>query len=99
MRLTLAAAYAFEFAVSEHEASGWPDGTGCEAFTVALLRRAAQKAIWPKDREHPTRWIYRHHRTFVVEHPHGDQSDRRLSVNTADDLTRVREYVRIHEAR
>jgi len=91
--LTLAAARVTGFAVSEHTASGWPDGSACEVVTVGLLREAARAATWPRDREHPTRWLYRHHPAIVVENPHGDVGHLKLSVDCEADLTRVREYL------
>jgi len=91
--LTLSTAAMHGFAASEHDASGWPDGTGCEVCTVGLLREAAAEATWPRDREHPTRWLYRHHVARLVENPHGDQRHLKLSVDCAEDLTRVREWL------
>jgi spore coat polysaccharide biosynthesis protein SpsF (cytidylyltransferase family) len=91
--LTLAAARVTGFAVSEHPASGWPDGSACEVATAGLLREAARSATWPLDREHPTRWLYRHHPAIVVGNPHGDYGHLKLSVDSEADLTRVREWL------
>jgi len=93
VRLTIDLARFVGLASSEHEASGWPDGTGCEVFQSALLEMANHDATWPKDREHPTRWIFRNADSQIVENPHGDFGHLRLSVNVPADLTRVREYL------
>jgi spore coat polysaccharide biosynthesis protein SpsF len=73
----------------------WPDGADAEAFTRAALERAHAEATDPADREHVTRWFHDHGRVEVVHHepPLGDL---RITVDTAEDLERVR---RVIEAR
>jgi spore coat polysaccharide biosynthesis protein SpsF len=82
------------FTTSEADSSGWPDGVGSEAFWVQDLRRAADAATWPADREHVTRWMHRNLAAIVVANPHGDFGHLKLSVDTPWDLTCVRQYLR-----
>lgn len=67
----------------------WPDGVDAEAFTSAALQRAHAEATDPADREHVTRWFHGHARVEVVHHdpPLGDV---RITVDTPEDLERVR---------
>lgn len=51
-RMATGAAYA-----SNNRVASWPHGLDCEAFTMAALRLADEKATLPEDREHVTYWI------------------------------------------
>lgn len=71
------------------ESSGYPDGTDVEVFTLDLLKRAHQEATDEADLEHVTPWMRRATTPSVLA------SDENLSaipltVNTAEDLERVR---------
>lgn len=73
--------------------SGWPDGWDAEAFTAAMLRDADRHDTWALDREHPTRSMRREYDIQVFVNPHGDFGHLKLSIDTPEDLTRVREYL------
>ncbi len=69
------------------------DGTDCEAISDRLLREAHLSAKDPADREHVTTWIRKNHPEWAkigVILNHFDNSDLKLSVDTRDDLERVR---------
>lgn len=70
--------------------SGWPDGMDVEVFTREALEHAADSAVEMHDREHVTPWIRRTHMTGTLRCDRGDFARVKLSVDTADDLTRVR---------
>ncbi len=86
----------YAFATAATTCSGWPDGLDAEAFTVSDLRWMDKQPVWPLDRQHVTRWLWRNRLAVVVLNPHGDWQDwPDLSVDTAEDLQRVREWVRV----
>lgn len=69
------------------------DGADCEVVSKALLEEAHLRADDPADREHVTTWIKRAPPSwarmgFICGFI--DQSDIKLSVDTAEDLERVR---------
>lgn len=69
--------------------SGFPDGTDCEVVDVAVLFEARLRATAPTDREHVTPWIRRNVPQRVVRSA-VDLSGLKLSVDSLDDLERVR---------
>ncbi len=69
------------------------DGTDCEAISARLLAEAAQQATDPYDREHVTSWIRKSPPEWAkigAVLNYFDHSDLKLSVDTPDDLARVR---------
>jgi spore coat polysaccharide biosynthesis protein SpsF (cytidylyltransferase family) len=72
--------------------AGYRDGEDVEVFSVAALLRAAKKATDPYDREHVTPYIRRHGVISVVM-PTEDRSAIKTSVDTLEDLERVRAMV------
>lgn len=70
-------------------ARGYVDGTDCEALTIKALDHAHLSATSMHDREHVTTWIRRHY-PVVVSPPRGEYSQHKWSVDTPDDLDRVR---------
>ena len=69
--------------------AGYRDGEDAEVFSVAALMRAHREATDPADREHVTPWIRRNCRTATLQ-PNEIRSDVKTSVDTAEDLERVR---------
>ena len=76
-------------ATNDTSRSGWPDGLDVEVFTAWDLYEAEQRSTSKDDREHVTPWI-RRHRSHAVLRCNEDWSRVKLSVDTADDLERVR---------
>lgn len=70
-------------------APGYVDGTDAEAIVRETLDLAHAYTRDPVDREHVTRWVRRHCMAAVVP-PQGDYSRHKWSVDTPDDLDRVR---------
>jgi spore coat polysaccharide biosynthesis protein SpsF (cytidylyltransferase family) len=71
--------------------SGYPDGWDAQAFPAELLRRAADKAWSAYDREHVCPWMERHAKVVMVMNPdRGAREWLKMSVDTAEDLERVR---------
>ena len=68
---------------------GYVDGTDTEAVSVELLERAQRMARSQVDREHVTPWIRRHYPVLTIP-PKGDYSNHKWSVDTAEELLRVR---------
>ena len=73
----------------------FPDGLDVEAMTASALRAADAEANDPEDREHVTPFIWRRPDRFaatqvVTDPPRGLE---RWTVDTADDLARVRHVV------
>lgn len=78
--------------VSNTIPSTFPDGLDVEAFTFEALQQAHQEAASPEDREHVTPYIKRlgsHFRKNNVWNTE-DQSKYRLTVDTQEDLDRVK---------
>jgi glutamate-1-semialdehyde 2,1-aminomutase len=73
----------------------YPDGLDCEAMTIAALQEAnAAYDTNAYDREHVTPWIRRNFRCASLLNPAGDQSRIKCSVDTLEDLERVRGQIR-----
>lgn len=73
-----------------------PRGLDVEVVPADSLRRAAEAAVDPAEREHVTPWFYRdaeRSRLLVSDPPGPDRSDLRLTVDTAEDLALVRGVV------
>jgi len=73
--------------------SGWPDGTDVEVFSIDALRKAAECAETAFEREHVTIWLRKELANYGALAPHGwepDLKDIKLSVDTQEDLDRVR---------
>lgn len=70
--------------------SGWPDGTDVEVFTMEALDRAANEARSDHDREHVTPWMRRSYAWGALRCDRGDFSSLKLSVDSPEDLERVR---------
>ena len=68
-----------------------PYGLSAEAFTVKVLREAAQQAESAHDREHVTPWIRRHYERelFRPAEITGDWSHLRCTVDTFEDYLRI----------
>lgn len=69
------------------------DGTDCEAMSTTLLEQAGKEAKDPYDREHVTTWIRREQPEWAkigAMVNYFDHSSIKLSVDTRDDLERVR---------
>jgi spore coat polysaccharide biosynthesis protein SpsF len=73
----------------------FPDGLDVEALTAPALRAAAAHASAPEEREHVTPWIYRRPNSFRLASVRtaDDLGDERWTVDTADDLERLRDIV------
>lgn len=72
-------------------APGYVDGEDCEVFSASALKWAARSAA-PFDREHVTPWIRRNCKTFTLM-PESDRGYLKTSVDTIEDLERVRRLV------
>ena len=66
----------------------WPLGLDCEAFTFNLLKRAADEAWLPQEREHVTPFLRSHPdvRKVCVSGPGGHIAKYRWTLDTAADL-------------
>lgn len=74
----------------------WPDGFDAEAFTRGALQRLDAVATAPEDREHVTRGFHVHPQFTVQEvHLPEDLGSLRLTVDTAEDLDRVRRILEL----
>ena len=72
----------------------FPDGFDVEVFSFDALKRAWESASDPHDREHVTPWIVRNLKTRHVKNPRGDESHLKWSVDTMEDLERVRQIMK-----
>jgi spore coat polysaccharide biosynthesis protein SpsF (cytidylyltransferase family) len=70
--------------------SGYPDGTDVEVFPYLMLEVATRRARSTRDREHVTPWIRDHYDVTTLVASTFDYSWVKLSVDTFDDLERVR---------
>ena len=79
------------YASNVHPAS-WFDGSDVEVMTTEALRVAHRQAILPADREHVTPYLVRHPGRFPSLNVVGPEpwAGLKLSVDTAEDLDRVR---------
>jgi spore coat polysaccharide biosynthesis protein SpsF len=68
------------------------DGEDCEVFSAAALRWAHREARDPYDREHVSSWIRRNVKTATWR-PSVDRGHVKISVDTQEDLERVRQMV------
>ena len=73
-------------------APGYVDGEDCEVFSADALRRAHREATDAFDREHVTPWIRRHVKVATLM-PETDRGHLKTSVDTPEDLERVRQMV------
>lgn len=66
----------------------WPHGLDCEAFTMAVLERAAREATSPYEREHVGPWMATHPAVKRVNFagPGGDFADERWTLDYPEDL-------------
>ena len=81
-----------DFASNDTLVSGWPDGTDVEAFSRELLDSAsAAEDVTAYDGEHVTPWLKRRARKrVIIRRPFDQFSKIKLSVDTSEDLERVR---------
>lgn len=75
----------------------WPDGLDCEVFAREALRLADARTVG-LDREHVTPWMRRHFQVAALPADPRYQGWPKVSIDTEDDLVRVREWLRTHEA-
>jgi spore coat polysaccharide biosynthesis protein SpsF (cytidylyltransferase family) len=73
-------------------APGYVDGEDCEVFAAAALKWAQREARDPFDREHVGPWMRRHVKTATMM-PDTDRGFLKTSVDTQEDLDRVRQMV------
>ena len=66
------------------------DGLDSEAMTIGALLRAHEGATTPYDREHVTPYIYGHPELFACAEYRGRSLSAKWSVDTVEDLERVR---------
>lgn len=81
-----------DYASNTHP-STWPDGLDVEVFSMAALERAQREADLPSEREHVTRWMRANASQLKTETlicPLPDLHRRRWTLDTADDLARIR---------
>ena len=75
---------------SKNDALGFPDGMDIEVFTREALYRAHSNAKEAYEREHVTTWMRRHLDCITIR-PGKKYPVVKLSVDTAEDLERVRQ--------
>ena len=75
-----------------------PDGFDCEVISRRLLEHVGQEATEPEDREHVTSYVHRNLlkampgvRMGFIMHGMGSMLDCKLSVDTVEDLERLRD--------
>lgn len=73
---------------------GYVDGTDCEIFSRDLLHWAHREAVTVSDREHVTPWMRRHVAVATLPAKPGITEQLKTSVDTLDDLERVRAMCR-----
>jgi spore coat polysaccharide biosynthesis protein SpsF (cytidylyltransferase family) len=87
---------------SNNEPRSWPHGLDCEAFTFAWLDKAAREATAPFDREHVGPYMRNHPmaKKINVACPEGDFSAHRWTLDTPEDLARLRRiFARLPQGR
>ncbi|WP_454021058.1 cytidylyltransferase domain-containing protein [Azospirillum sp. Marseille-Q6669] len=70
----------------------YPPGLSVEAVDAAALRRMAEEAADPEDREHVTRFMYRHPERYSIVNvaaPDWRYDGVSLTVDTSDDLAKA----------
>jgi spore coat polysaccharide biosynthesis protein SpsF (cytidylyltransferase family) len=79
--------------------SGFPDGLDIECFSMKALNLASDNAHHPDDREHVTLWMRKRLPCYTIVAPVDlNIADRKWSVDTHDDLLKVRGiYRHLHE--
>lgn len=78
----------------------WPRGLDTEVLSVEVLRDAERRADAKADREHVTRYVWRHPETYRIQHvtQEVDHSHHRWTVDEEDDLELVRRILEaLHE--
>jgi spore coat polysaccharide biosynthesis protein SpsF (cytidylyltransferase family) len=92
--LALRAEHDADFATNNMPPS-WPHGLDCEAFTAALLRRAADEATSPDDREHVTPWMRRRDaiRKVNLRSEQKDIAHHRWTLDYPEDLEFLRALI------
>lgn len=73
-------------------APGYTDGEDVEVFSASALKWANRVATDPYDREHVTPWLRRNVKTATLR-PAEDRMVVKTSIDTPEDLERVREMV------
>jgi spore coat polysaccharide biosynthesis protein SpsF len=82
------------YSTNDVSISGDYDGTDCQAWPIAALLRESVEATDPFDREHPGRWADRQSERVLVCNPNaGGPEWPKLSVDTLEDLERVRQWM------
>lgn len=78
----------------------FPAGQSVEVLCTSVFLRTVEKMVAPEDREHVTRYFYRHSSDFRIRNfTHGtDLSGIQLAVDTPEDLRRLRDMVDRMEA-
>lgn len=73
----------------------WPRGLDTEVLSMKVLRDAHRRAETKADREHVTRYVWRHPQTYQIQHvtQETDHSSHRWTVDEEDDLELVRRIV------
>ena len=82
-----------DFVWNDTRSSGYGDGFDVQVFTDRLLRHADRDATTSTDREHATDWMQRNARHAALLIPESEElrwPDLKVSVDTAEDLDRVR---------
>lgn len=77
------------YATNDTRISGFPDGLDCQAFSWDMLHAAYVGATDPADREHVCPWMERYG-PYPALMAGAEGSSVKLSVDTAEDLARVR---------
>jgi spore coat polysaccharide biosynthesis protein SpsF (cytidylyltransferase family) len=72
----------------------WPDGLDCEVFTRDLLMQAHMQATEAYDREHVTSIMRRMRTPFSLPADSAYNDWPKVSIDTPEDLERVREFSR-----
>lgn len=84
----------WDYVTNDTTKSGWPDGTDTEVFSAEALHEAHKRANRPGDREHVTPWIRDTFPVQAIFTSPRNYKEINLSVDTEDDLTRVRSVAR-----
>lgn len=73
----------------------YPRGMDVEVFSHQALKKAAQEALLPEEREHVTLYMYRHPELFYLEnfsYPQ-DHSNYRWTVDTPEDFVLIKHII------